>query len=256
MPAPASEHAPSFQPQPRIYGRPISPAEVNAPLPSRATPRLPGQPVYSDLLGPAAQQAGPPAREQPPGDPGAPPPRMPSPETGSPPAEPVGSPAERTVFYEAAAPPAALDKPPATAPASPAAPVLPQPGHDSVPAGPGEAAPDQPSPSRSSGLPVSLITGIVLVAAALVVLIALAVPLLLQQLGSDPEPPYAVGECVVQDGTSAVPAQCDEPGAFQVVLEVERIEDCPDYPAQHAITVSEPPAVFCVSPVEAPDVEG
>jgi hypothetical protein len=98
-----------------------------------------------------------------------------------------------------------------------------------------------------------VIVGAVLVSATLLVMVALLVPWLLQQLGADPERPYAVGDCVVQQGTNAVLADCGEPDAFRVVLEVERIEDCPDYPAQHAITVSEPPAVFCVSPVGAVD---
>jgi collagen type III alpha len=106
-----------------------------------------------------------------------------------------------------------------------------------------------PEAASKSGMPVSVIIGIVLVSAALLVLVALSVPLLLQQLGSDPAPPYAVGDCVVQDGTRAVPADCEEPNAFRVVMEVERFEDCPDYPTQPAITVSEPAAVFCVSPV-------
>jgi collagen type III alpha len=105
-------------------------------------------------------------------------------------------------------------------------------------------------------MPLSVFIGIVLVSAALLVLVALSIPLLLQQLRAEPEPPYAVGDCVVQDGTRAVPADCGEPDAFRVVLEVERFEDCPDYPTQPAITVSEPATVFCVSPVQpSEDVE-
>jgi hypothetical protein len=257
MTPPAGE-TPSFQSQPRVYGRPISSSDVDAPLPSRTPPRqrVPGQPVYSDLLGPAPQPdpptgdrlSGGPAAQASPGQPArhpAQPPNVPA----QPSTSPTENPAQQLIFT-APHP----GRPSTTSASPPAAPHRPGDEPRPTPAA-GPAAPHD-VPAGRSGPPVSVIVGIVLVAAALLLLVPFSVVLLLQQVRLEPEPPYAVGDCVVQEGTSAVPADCDDPGAYEVVLKVESIEDCPDHPAQHAITVSEPAAVFCVSPVETTeDVE-
>jgi hypothetical protein len=96
---------------------------------------------------------------------------------------------------------------------------------------------------------VGVIVGAVLGAAALLVAIALSVPLLLQKLQGNAS--YAVGECVVRDGEEAVPSDCSEPDAYEIVVEVGALEECPDFPDQQAITVRETGTVFCLNPVEA-----
>ncbi len=84
-------------------------------------------------------------------------------------------------------------------------------------------------------------------------MIALSIPLLLQNLQSSAAPPYAVGDCVVQDGQQPRETDCDEPGAYEIVLEVDEITECPDYPAEPAITVSEPSTVYCLLPAATAD---
>jgi hypothetical protein len=110
-----------------------------------------------------------------------------------------------------------------------------------------------PEQAGRTGPPVGLIVSAVLASAALLVMIALSIPLLLQNLQSSPAPPYAVGDCVVQDGQQPREADCAEPGAYEIVLEVDEIADCPDYPAEPAITVSEPSAVYCLLPASTAD---
>lgn len=39
---------------------------------------------------------------------------------------------------------------------------------------------------------------------------------------------FSVGDCVRQDGDSAVSASCDEEGAFRIVEEVDDHQDCPN----------------------------
>jgi hypothetical protein len=115
------------------------------------------------------------------------------------------------------------------------------------PSGPAPAAPA----SGRSRPPVGLIVGAVFAAAA-VLLVALSIPLLLQQFQAGPESQYAVGDCVVQDGDQARMADCREPDAYRITLQVDAISDCPDL-AQPAITVSEPaPSVFCLAPAQDP----
>jgi len=115
-------------------------------------------------------------------------------------------------------------------------------------AGAGE---DPDDPDRS-GPRISVIVGLVLLGATLLVLVAIGAVYGLSQLSRSNTPDYAVGECVVQDGTSADIADCDQPGAYEIVSEVDTREDCPDQ-AQPAIEVpGSPVRVFCLAPAGDP----
>jgi len=91
-----------------------------------------------------------------------------------------------------------------------------------------------------------------LLGAALIVGLALSIPWLLENLRGDAAT-YAVGKCVVREGDLARPADCSEADAYEIVVQVEAIEDCPRYPDQHAITVDETGDVFCLEPVGGAD---
>lgn len=103
------------------------------------------------------------------------------------------------------------------------------------------------TPERG-GLPIGVIVAAVLLGAALLVVLALSVPALLQRLQEDPAPTFAVGDCVIRDGDAAQPADCTEPDAYEIVVEVGRIEDCPAYPQQPAVNVDNGSLVFCLEP--------
>lgn len=93
-----------------------------------------------------------------------------------------------------------------------------------------------------------MIVGLALLGATLLVLVAIGAVYGLSQLSRSNTPQYAVGECVVQNGTSADLAECDQPGAFEIVSEVDSREECPDQ-AQPAIEVpGSPVRVFCLAP--------
>jgi collagen type III alpha len=112
----------------------------------------------------------------------------------------------------------------------------------------------EPEPSGGKGgPPTGLIIGLVLAGATLLVLGALSIPLLLQNLSgsSSDDSTYSVGDCVVQEGDIAQPADCGQPGAFEIVSEVNTREECND-PTQPAIEVAGPPAKFyCLTPAAA-----
>lgn len=145
----------------------------------------------------------------------------------------------------------ASDAYPGGAPGSPAgrAPTSPAAAAAS-PGGPPANAGDDPAAGKS-GPSTGVIVGVVLIGATLLVLAALSVPFLLQRL-SDPGPAsYSVGDCVVQAGDNARSADCNDPGAFQVVSQVESRNDCED-PTQPAIVVEGPPVVvYCLAPAAA-----
>jgi hypothetical protein len=251
-PPPMSPPQPVSPPQQAAPVQPVSPLPTRTPgetplptrtpgetpLPTRASlgPPLPtrpprprqaaGLPVYSDLLAP---ETAPPLPAAP-----APPPPMSAP----PPAQPESA---QPMWQAPPEPPAA----PATAPGEPYIPqqrmgVEPaehQPAGQEVGGGPGKSGP-------STGI----IVGAVLVGATLLVLGALSVPFLLQQLrGPSESGSYTVGDCVVQAGADAEPADCSEPNAYEIVSQVDRQEDCD--PTQPAIRVDGPPAqVYCLTP--------
>ena len=96
-----------------------------------------------------------------------------------------------------------------------------------------------------------MIVGAVMIGATLLVLGALSVPFLLQRISAEPATSYSVGDCVVQDGPNAQLADCADPGAFEVVAEVDSRAECAD-PTQPAIEVAGPPAQFyCLVPAGA-----
>ena len=128
--------------------------------------------------------------------------------------------------------------------------AYPEPGSP-APAGAGpmsrEADAEEEDPDRS-GPRISVIVGLVLLGATLLVLLAIGAVYGLSQLSRSSTPDYAVGQCVIQDGTSADLADCDQPGAFEIVSEVDTREECPDQ-AQPAIEVpGSPVRVFCLVP--------
>ncbi len=93
-----------------------------------------------------------------------------------------------------------------------------------------------------------MIVGLVLLGATLLVMVAIGAVYGLSQLSRSSVPDYAVGRCVVQNGTSADLADCDQPGAFEIISEVDTREECPDQ-AQPAIEVpGSPVRVFCLAP--------
>jgi hypothetical protein len=110
-----------------------------------------------------------------------------------------------------------------------------------------------PTPPGRSGPSTGLIVGAVLVGATLLVMGALSVPFLLQQLrGPAGSTSYQVGDCVVQAGDAPRSADCTEAGAYQIVGQVERQDQCED-PTQPAIEVAGPPARFyCLTPAAGP----
>lgn len=107
---------------------------------------------------------------------------------------------------------------------------------------------EDPEDSDRGGPRISVIVGLALLGATLLVLVAIGAVYGLSQLSRSNTPQYAVGECVVQNGTSADLAECDQPGAFEIVSEVDSREECPDQ-AQPAIEVpGSPVRVFCLAP--------
>jgi hypothetical protein len=251
-----------------VYGTAQSPTEVDSPLPTR-TPRQrqPGQPVYSDLLSPAPTQSSPSPQQ-----------RQTSPTAAAvwpaasgadhqqqaPRQAPETSPAPTTAYAAAPYAAAADHQMAAGASSSPTSPAgaPPEPAGTATAVAPG-APVESPAPSAApapgdtdesrSAPPIGIIVSAVLAGAALLVVIALSIPLLLQYLQADPSPPYAVGECVVQDGQQPRGVECG-PGAYEIVLEVDDVTDCPGFPAEPAITVSDPSTVFCLSPIETAGV--
>lgn len=242
---PAAGEVPQIVTQPRVYQtaagvpQPVSPpataADSPPPLPVRTTAasaglaespapsrsRQSGLPVYSDLLGPATTAAPPPPPPVPPRQAAAPAGYVPPQRL---PAEPFPTP------------------PPAAASGEPSAPASPAPT--------GGAGPER------SGPPVSVIVGLVLIGATVLVLGALSVPFLLDRLNSSGgSVSYSVGDCVVQDGTTPRSAGCTDPGAFEIVAQVDSREECTD-PTQPAIEVPGPPVQFyCLAPVAAEPAE-
>lgn len=139
-----------------------------------------------------------------------------------------------------------------------------QPGGWPPPPAPPPGAPPQGESSASgegghtgkSGPSTGLIVGVVLIGATVLVALALAVPALLEQLrGRGGSGNYTVGECVVQDGGDAAPADCSEPNAYQIVSQVDNLDECD--PTQPTIQVDGPPTqIYCLMPAaaEAPPV--
>jgi hypothetical protein len=133
-----------------------------------------------------------------------------------------------------------------TAPNSPAPFILPE------TAGGDSDAPDKQGPR------VAVIVGAVLVAAALLVLLTLGATFLLSRLelpfgGSSETVDYQVGDCVIQAGNAAEPADCGNPEAYLIVSQVNDREECAD-PTQPAIEVAGPPVqFFCLVPATQGD---
>lgn len=105
-----------------------------------------------------------------------------------------------------------------------------------------------------AGPPVGVIVTVVIIGAALLVVVALGMPFLLQQLRAPAASvTYTVGECVVQDGSNAVVADCTEPDAYEITLRVAAPEDCPD-PTNPTVAAGRD--VFCLEPATAGDGAG
>ena len=90
-----------------------------------------------------------------------------------------------------------------------------------------EAKPD-PAPQVRNGRVLIA----VLIAAALLVAIPLSLVWLITRPGDQTFDP-AVGACVKQSGNTAVPADCTESGAYQVISKVEQVSQCDDPNAPH-----------------------
>jgi hypothetical protein len=133
-------------------------------------------------------------------------------------------------------------------PAPPVEPYIPQQRIGVEPAGPQLAGAPDDGPPGKSGPATGIIVGAVLVGATLLVLGALSVPFLLQQLrGSGESGSYTVGDCVVQAGEDAQPADCSAPNAYQIVSQVDSQEECD--PTQPAIRVDgSPEQIYCLTP--------
>lgn len=127
-------------------------------------------------------------------------------------------------------------------------------GGAAPPAQPG-GQPSVPAPEEGerSGPKMIVIVGGVLVAATVLVLGAIGAVYGLSQLTGGGATSYSVGDCVVRAGSSAEQADCDTPGAFEIVSEVESRDECPD-PTQPAVEVAGPPlTIYCLTPVSAGD---
>jgi hypothetical protein len=114
---------------------------------------------------------------------------------------------------------------------------------------PDQGTGEEPGGPGRSGPSTLLIAGAVLIGATVLVVGALGVTFLLQQLrGSAESTTYQVGECVVQSGDAAQRADCTDPGAYEIVAQVDNDDDCDD-PTQPTIEVAGPPAQFyCLAP--------
>ncbi|MFV2017924.1 LppU/SCO3897 family protein [Micromonospora sp. LOL_023] len=117
----------------------------------------------------------------------------------------------------------------------------------------GEEAKSEPEPQVRNGR----VLVAVLAAAALLVAIPLSLVWLITRPGDQAFDP-AVGTCVKQSGNTAAPADCAEPGAYQVVTKVGQVDQCADPNAPHI----EIPAgsgseqVLCLQPAAAGDPAG
>jgi hypothetical protein len=138
--------------------------------------------------------------------------------------------------------------------ASPGEPYIPQQRISLEPAEPAAAGAgvgvglEESPPPGKSGPATGVIVGAVLIGATLLVLGALAIPFLLEKLrGPDGPGQYSVGDCVVQEGENAQPADCGDPDAYEIVSQVDNQEDCD--PTQPAIEVEGTPTqVYCLAP--------
>src|SRR5690606_24944992 len=174
-------------------------AAAAGPPPGPPPPDSPDSPSSPDSSPyPASPVAGspppgPPPPGAPPGGPGGPQPG--GPQSGN---QPPGGP-----------PPAG--PPPAGPPAGGRAPES------------GSAAPEpgdrEEADTDRGGPRISVIVGLVLLGATLLVMVAIGAVYGLSQLSRSSVPDYAVGRCVVQNGTSADLADCDQPGAFEIISE-------------------------------------
>lgn len=278
--APATRPVPGSAPG--YPAHPTHPAS-EPPPPTGRLPRQPGLPVYSDLIGPApsAASAAPSAGAA--GSPGPTPSVGAAPSGGLPPGStPAGGPEyggypgspdrrdyrgpdhrrsdHRSPGYGDHRSPGygsgGYDQPTAAATAPPTGYLSQQrEGFDQSPTSPapasaGNAAPPTPESGQSDrpGLPVGVIVGLVLIGATVLVLGALSIPFLLDRLNDSGSIEYAVGDCVVQDGQAARPAECTTPDAYQIVARVDSRDQCDD-PTQPAIEVEGAPArFFCLVP--------
>ncbi|MFI7333406.1 LppU/SCO3897 family protein [Micromonospora aurantiaca (nom. illeg.)] len=109
--------------------------------------------------------------------------------------------------------------------------------------------------SQTEAPPPKVRNGRVLAAVLIAAVLILAVPLglltLLGKVGDDKSAGFdpAVGSCVKQSGTSAVAADCGEPGAFSVVSKVDNKDKCADL-AQPSVSVESggTTRVLCLKP--------
>lgn len=261
---PVAGEAPGFAAQPRVYQTAAGPPQpLHPPLPTRTPgepadpplptrtpaepadpPRPPRQrqptvPVYSDLLGPApaeAPPAGSPHPYQPIPDP---PPYQPAagPDAPHQPPGPADPPAPSTALYipqqrPDAPPQQRPDAPPQQPPATGAGPPAPAPA----------PAPDD---DGKSGPSVGVIVGLVLIGATVLVLGALSIPFLLDQLRSDS---FSVGDCVVQAGENPEPAECSAPDAYEIVSQVDSLDECEDPTQPYIRTTGSPEQYYCLAP--------
>ncbi|MGW4151689.1 LppU/SCO3897 family protein [Micromonospora chersina] len=107
---------------------------------------------------------------------------------------------------------------------------------------------EAPTPKVRNGRVLAL----VLIAAVLILAVPLGLLTLLGKIGGDDKPAGfdpAVGSCVKQSGTTAVPATCGEQGAFTVVSRVDSKDKCAD-PAQPQVVLPGDGAnrVLCLKP--------
>jgi hypothetical protein len=251
---------------PPTAGEPLptrTPAETLPPHAQPPRPRQASAPVYSDLLAPSSAAGAQPAPPPPSMGPGlAPPPNQPPPNQppyGQPPPGAAPAPAPPGgpgMPYDAGGQPAwaASPPPPDGAPGSPpGGPYIPQQRMGAAPPDrfdqlPPPGGDEEAGAAGKSGPSTGLIVGMVLVGATVLVVGALGVTFLLGQLRGSAESTYQVGECVVQSGDAAEPAACSDPGAYEIVAQVDSQAECGD-PTQPAIEVSGPPVQFyCLSP--------
>ncbi|MBC9004777.1 LppU/SCO3897 family protein, partial [Micromonospora aurantiaca (nom. illeg.)] len=110
-----------------------------------------------------------------------------------------------------------------------------------------EAQTEAPPPKVRNGR----VLAAVLIAAVLILAVPLGLLTLLGKVGDDKSAGFdpAVGSCVKQSGTSAVAADCGEPGAFSVVSKVDNKDKCADL-AQPSVSVESggTTRVLCLKP--------
>ncbi|WFE22685.1 hypothetical protein O7621_04890 [Solwaraspora sp. WMMD937] len=95
-----------------------------------------------------------------------------------------------------------------------------------------EPAADEAKPEPAPQVRNGRVLVAVFVAAVLLVGIPMSLVWLITRPGEQPFNP-AVGDCVKQSGNTAAPADCAEPGAYQIIAKVDQLDQCDDPTAPH-----------------------